>query len=616
MLKIKGRRRHNLRITGAAKYCLRDMLTSALIVVLALPGFSAITNNPQDKNRKTTLTRLEATQIAQIVLPSVVLITVECRDGSAVSGSGFFVGERLVATNRHVVECGDGGNIKYVGKDAIFPVVARWFPPDEELDLALLKVGGAGKPALSLSDGRDVSIASKVYAAGAPKGLEGTFSDGIVSSVRQSEKLIQHTAPISPGSSGGPLVDEYGRVIGINTLIARDGQNLNFAVPVQYLKTFLGLISSGKILAEKPIDKPGKRNTVAGGAPSKPRDPISPESTRPRPTYPSKRALSSQDLAIAGKAVESLRRLRDGWSNTDLELVLDGGVLGGDWKKDRQNYELYLLEAQDAVKSALQTMRDNIFKGALSSAMDVYLDLEVIYKKFRSFDSYARVSDIYPYVKKYSLPYQTNQIRAGAVYATLLPLGRERINRLISMLGGKPESAPVNESDLELKFWRRVVRSNKPEDYEAYLAKYPDGKFEHKARAKTNEGERIKRELAEVADRIIGAFRKGDTATLNMLLDDEYSEKSNEYPYKVSNKTQTLANIRVDATTKSHRLEEIELAYMRGETVLYCLAVYEMSDQNASRYRNAFTFIKRQDQWKVISWSRYQRKSDMRSKVE
>jgi hypothetical protein len=233
-----------------------------------------------------------------------------------------------------------------------------------------------------------------------------------------------------------------------------------------------------------------------------------------------------------------------------------------------------------------------------------------------SFVGGARVSDIYPYVKKYSLPYQANQIRTDTVFAILLPLGRERVNRLISMLGGKPEPAPVNAFQVELKLYRRALKSGKPEDYEAYLAKYPNGEFEHKARAKTNEGERVKRELAEVADRIIGAFRKGDTATLNMLLDDEYSEKSKEYPYKVSNKSETLANIRVDATAKSHRLEEIELVYLRGETVLYCLAVYERSDQNASSYRNAFTFIKRQDQWKVISWSRYQRKSDMRSKVE
>jgi hypothetical protein len=126
-------------------------------------------------------------------------------------------------------------------------------PSDESLDLALLKVEGVNRPALPLSAGRDLSIAEKVYAAGNPKGLEGTFSDGIVSGVRQSDHLIQHTAPISHGSSGGPLVDEYGKVIGINTLAISEGQNLNFAIPALYLKKFLEEVRTQNVLARNQL---------------------------------------------------------------------------------------------------------------------------------------------------------------------------------------------------------------------------------------------------------------------------------------------------------------------------------------------------------------------------
>src|SRR5262245_15121466 len=595
--------RHNLSIIGAAKYCPRYILAVALLAALALPGVFPKTNNPQSKNRKTTPARLEAKQIAQRVIPSVVLVTVECRDGLMVSsGSGFFVSDRLVATNRHVVECGDRGNIKFVGQNTTHQIVARWFHPDDSLDLALLKVEGAGKPSLSLSDGRNVSIASKVYAAGNPKGLEGTFSDGIVSSIRQSEKLIQHTAPISPGSSGGPLLDEYGKVIGINTLIVREGQNLNFAIPAQYLKTFLELVSGGKILAEKLIDNPGDRDATAGGSSSKTIEQMSPKSTGPNPSSPSKRALSGQELAVARKATDSLRRLRDGWFNADPELVLDGGAIIPEWKLDKRNYELFMLEAQDAVNSALKTVSDNVVREGLRSAMEIYLDLEEIHKTFARYSiigDFAKVSDVYPYVKKYSLPYKTNQIHIGIVCAVLLPIGRERINHLISMLGGRPEPSPVNASHVELKFWRQVRRSGKPEDYESYLAKYPEGEFADEARTKTNEGEKIRQELAAIADRIIVAARKGDEATLDLLLDDECVERGGG---KLRTKAQTLAVTSVDVMVKSYRIGAKDLEFRKGEPVLSCSVLYEGIDRSVSNYMNVFRFIRKQNQWKVIRW--------------
>ena len=84
-------------------------------------------------------------------------------------------------------------------------------------------------------------IGEKVYVAGNPKGLEGTFSDGIISriSTQGNRKRLQMTAPISPGSSGGPVLNSKGEVIGVAFMTLRGGQNLNFAIPSKYVKTLL-----------------------------------------------------------------------------------------------------------------------------------------------------------------------------------------------------------------------------------------------------------------------------------------------------------------------------------------------------------------------------------------
>ena len=92
---------------------------------------------------------------------------------------------------------------------------------------------------------------------GNPRGLEGTFSDGIISSVRPvgSDKLIQITAPLSPGSSGGPVLNRRGEVIGVSVLTIRDGQNLNFAIPSNYLKTLLTKVRFAKSLSQAKFTK-------------------------------------------------------------------------------------------------------------------------------------------------------------------------------------------------------------------------------------------------------------------------------------------------------------------------------------------------------------------------
>ena len=160
----------------------------------------------------------------------------------------------LIATNHHVIETilneGALGGAKLVGKDEIYAIedIVKF---DKEKDLAIIKVKEVkgteiDVPALSLGNSEAVQIGEKIYVAGNPEGLEGTFSDGIISAIRgdSTYKVFQMTAPISQGSSGGPVLNEKGEVIGVSVATLRDGQNLNFAVAVNHLKTLMPIPST------------------------------------------------------------------------------------------------------------------------------------------------------------------------------------------------------------------------------------------------------------------------------------------------------------------------------------------------------------------------------------
>jgi hypothetical protein len=149
--------------------------------------------------------------------------------------------------------------------------------------------------------------------------------------------------------------------------------------------------------------------------------------------------------------LETLRRLRDGWKEVAPELLLEGWDSIGDPKKNRYEYERGLREARGDVNLALKQMPASELKDAIRQAMTLYLDLEDIYEileRERAFDSLVRSSAISNYLRKYSVPAALETVRHDMVFAVLLPLGRERINQIIKLLGGQPE-APDYESEAE-----------------------------------------------------------------------------------------------------------------------------------------------------------------------
>ena len=185
-------------------------------------------------------TSMTAQQIAQKALKSTVYLAMQKADGSISQGSGFFIHPNYVATNHHVVEDATTAYVKLVGKETTYTVEGI-AATDQEHDLALLKVINTNAPTLPLANSDAVEIGETVYAIGNPQGfLEGTVSNGIISGIRteSNKKWLQMTAPISSGSSGGPVLNTRGEVIGVSVGDI-DGQNLNFAVPSNYLKALL-----------------------------------------------------------------------------------------------------------------------------------------------------------------------------------------------------------------------------------------------------------------------------------------------------------------------------------------------------------------------------------------
>jgi len=181
-------------------------------------------------------TPLSPEEIAEKAFPSVVLLVMQDKNRQPISlGSGFLVDENIIATNLHILDGASRGYAKLVGQEEKYEVEGA-LAVDSKRDLALLRTPGIDSKPLNLDSTR-IDVGSEVYAVGNPSGLEGTFSEGIVSGIRNFEgsKVLQITAPISPGSSGGPVLNPEGEVVGIATATFENGQNLNFAVPSEYV---------------------------------------------------------------------------------------------------------------------------------------------------------------------------------------------------------------------------------------------------------------------------------------------------------------------------------------------------------------------------------------------
>lgn len=167
------------------------------------------------------------------------VVSIETNRGQ---GSGFIISENgIIVTNYHVLKGAHSAQVKLMNGDVYDDV--SLIAADRKKDLALIKIAASGLSTINLGDSDKVKAGQRVVVIGNPLGLKNTVSDGLLSAVRDFKgiKLLQTSAPISPGSSGGPLFNMRGEVIGITSLIcsSRWGQNLNFAIPINDVKTLI-----------------------------------------------------------------------------------------------------------------------------------------------------------------------------------------------------------------------------------------------------------------------------------------------------------------------------------------------------------------------------------------
>ncbi len=189
-----------------------------------------------DVDRKGELT---VSQITKKYSPSVVtIVALDENDQPLSLGSGFFINTTgHIATNHHVLEGSAKGIIKtFEGeKGEVFEIIKD----DPKLDLLVVETSLRNTLPVLLGDSDAITLGEKIVAIGNPAGSKATVSEGTIMGIirREGLELIEITAPISPGSSGGPVFNLFGEVIGVATALLDLRENLNFAVPVNYLKT-------------------------------------------------------------------------------------------------------------------------------------------------------------------------------------------------------------------------------------------------------------------------------------------------------------------------------------------------------------------------------------------
>jgi len=234
---------------------------SALILLL----IPSLVQGPTNQNQPA---QIGPGEIYKMSSPAVVLIETYGDNGKVSgSGSGFLVSvDGRILTNFHVIAHSKRATVRLANEDAYDTVEV--IDVDKRKDIALIKIKAVNQPFVKLGHSSTAQIGDKLYTLGNPLGVfQNTLSDGILSGVRQMDgyKLFQLSAPISHGSSGSPVFNSSGDVIAIVEATLSEGQNLNFAVPIDYAA---GMLGSTQTHSLESVYEPEEPNRVAESKPS------------------------------------------------------------------------------------------------------------------------------------------------------------------------------------------------------------------------------------------------------------------------------------------------------------------------------------------------------------
>ena len=325
-----------------------------LLLLLFVFGFAPLIARAQEADLPELVRRIK---------PSAVAIETFSGKGEKLSrGSGFFVSRDKIITNRHVIENAEKVEIRLSsGKTFTAKGVLAI---DGEADLALLLVDVPAEQASPLYiEKAPPQEGESIVVIGNPFGLEGSVSNGIVSAVREIAgygKIIQITAPISPGSSGSPVVNMRGEVVGIATLQAAEGQSLNFAVPAERIAQ----LKIGNLQTFSALDADTRKSKRAGAE---------------RLYAQGLAQLSRDDFARAAPLFERAAQADENYAEAWYQAGFSYGMQG--------KHAEALRATKQAARLRPEWAQAQINIGASSYALGQYKDAETAYKQATKLDS-------------------------------------------------------------------------------------------------------------------------------------------------------------------------------------------------------------------------------------
>ncbi len=348
----------------------RALFLLPVVVALLFPALA----NGQSTNQTSTVEE-DVPALVRTAAPSLVMVVLRDDTGRQLgTGSGFVVSiDGKVITNAHVIHIAGATEAEARFQDGSSYQTQGVVAVDSERDLAIIKLKATGRvfSPLRLGDSERVQVGQRVIAIGNPlAGLsavntESTVSDGIVSGIRDwpsgKMKVLQITAPLSPGSSGGPLLNTSGEVIGVTFAQLREGQNLNFAVPIDY--------ASPLILTNGPLKSLAESRTSAASELTSPDPEVAPAGS-----YTG--VWRSTRFAVSGAATITIT-IANGTATADIFLTggeVKSARLSGSAQRTGRNIWTVELSSKRPRLSVRGIFRDNSFVGDYTYARFVMVD--------------------------------------------------------------------------------------------------------------------------------------------------------------------------------------------------------------------------------------------------
>ncbi|HEX8000883.1 MAG TPA: hypothetical protein VF528_21050 [Pyrinomonadaceae bacterium] len=279
-----------------------------------------------------------------------------------------------------------------------------------------------------------------------------------------------------------------------------------------------------------------------------------------------------------------MRVLRDGWNDVNLQFIKQGFTYAE--RFDPRLYAVQYLEAKAAVGETLRVLPKGELRSAIEQAMDIFDDLEAITEIFRKtspFTTDVRVTDIFPYLKKYNIPYESGVMRVSYglilhqdfVMSYILPFRYAKVNRIEVLLGGRAQPIPPPPT-YEQMF--HVPAMKPPIDRSSVSVDALKG----------------------IARQAIEAKVRGNQTLLRDLLDDQfmfYALQGRQW-----DRERFFRSISPDPMVKNFKIERAELSFRQEAPVLTTVIKYESLRGEFKSFNNTFTFVNRNGKWLIIRW--------------